>query len=100
MFTLAMQVYLDAWHNVKSLDHYLAPVHEVKSSPAVNSFVDNWTSAEFVKFVDDLASLVNDLDIKPGTDLWRRAEMIWDRVVELEVGFWPNEGEEFEARLR
>lgn len=28
------------------------------------------------------------------------AEAIWARVVELEAGFWPNEGEEDTFRVR
>ena len=74
-------------------------MHELPPNPAVQPFVDNWTSPEFHKFVDDLADLVNDLGIERGTDMWKRAEMVWDRVVELEVGFWPEEGEERGARV-
>jgi len=41
---------------------------------------------------------VDKLGIKPGTEEWSRAESIWKRVVELEVEFWPNEGEEISQR--
>ena len=74
-------------------------MHELPPNPAVQSFVDNWTSPEFHKFVDDLASLVNDLGIEKGSDMWKRAEMVWDRVVELEVELWPGEREEKETRV-
>ena len=43
--------------------------------------------------MNDLAELVDDLHIQPGSDLWKRSETIWERVVELEVGFWPSENE-------
>lgn len=69
-----------------------------QSSEAVKSFATNWSSPDFVKFVDDLASLVDSLGINPGTAAWRRAEEIWVRVIELEEGFWPNEGEEYAMR--
>lgn len=61
---------------------------------AVASFVSNWTSPEFEKFVDDLAELVDELCIQPGSDGWTRGEYIWERIIELEEAFWPNEGEE------
>jgi len=64
------------------------------SGPAVQQFATNWSSPEFKTFVDELAELVDSFDICPGTDLWSRAEAIWCRVVELEVEFWPLEGEE------
>jgi thiaminase len=41
-----------------------------------------------------LGGLVDSLGVEPGTDSWARMEAIWTRVVELEVGFWPEDGEE------
>ena len=64
------------------------------SATAVTSFAENWTSPEFEQFVDDLANLVDSLEIVPGSEGWKRAEGIWARVVELEEMFWPEEGEE------
>lgn len=61
---------------------------------AIASFAEHWTNAEFVKFVDGLAELVDSLDVKQGSEQWTRAEAIWARVIELEEDFWPNEGEE------
>jgi len=43
--------------------------------------------------VDRLAKLVDNLNIQPGSDAWERAEAVWTRVLELEVDFWPEEGE-------
>lgn len=82
-----MKVYLDAWKYVKSL-------MSQNDTCAVSSFVSNWTSPEFEKFVDDLAELVDELGIQPGSDGWKRGEDIWTRIIELEEAFWPNEGEE------
>lgn len=62
------------------------------------SFATNWSCSEFVNFVDELASLVNDLGIVPGSRQWKRAEDIWARVIELEAAFWPMEGDQ--ARMR
>ncbi|KAH8116595.1 heme oxygenase-like protein, partial [Phellopilus nigrolimitatus] len=61
---------------------------------AINEFVGNWTNNEFIKFVDDCRVVVDSLGIERGSELWTRAEVIWDRVVELEIDFWPEIGEE------
>lgn len=66
---------------------------DISSSP-VSSFVANWTSTDFEKFVDGLAELVNELNIPHGSEDWKRGEAIWKRVLELEVAFWPNDGDE------
>ncbi|KZP33725.1 heme oxygenase-like protein, partial [Athelia psychrophila] len=88
IFLWAMErVYLDAWKYVKSL-------MSQNDTCAVSSFVTNWTSPEFEKFVDELAELVDELGIQPGSDGWKRGEDIWTRIIELEEAFWPNEGEE------
>ncbi|KAH9919856.1 uncharacterized protein B0H18DRAFT_1026483 [Fomitopsis serialis] len=89
-------IYLDSWRYVGSLK----PVNaEGGTAPAVKSLVNNWTNPEFVKFVDELAQIVNSLGIEPGTPAWIRAEAIWARVVELEEAFWPAGGEELTLRL-
>ncbi|KAH9852208.1 heme oxygenase-like protein [Lenzites betulinus] len=94
VFLWAMErVYLDAWSYVKSL----LPGQTADEGPAliaVRKLVDNWTSPEFVEFVDGLADLVNGLDISPGSPAYVRAEGIWARVIELEEAFWPVGGEE------
>lgn len=94
VFLWAMEkVYLDAWNYVQGR----SPL-EPNQSDAIASFVLNWTSPDFVAFVDELGSIVDSLAIEPGSEAWLRAEMIWDRVVELEACFWPVEGEESTAR--
>ncbi|KAF8645406.1 hypothetical protein AX16_007840 [Volvariella volvacea WC 439] len=69
-----------------------------QTASAIASFAHNWSCPEFVEFVDNLAKLVDDLGIRPGMPAWKRAEDIWARVVELEVGFWPEDGEEITMR--
>ncbi|PCH35359.1 heme oxygenase-like protein [Wolfiporia cocos MD-104 SS10] len=95
VFLWAMErVYLDAWKHVRSLTP--VPTGEGSTAPAVAQLVSNWTNLEFVRFVDDLADLVNSLEIQPGTLAWVRAEAIWARVIELEEAFWPVGGDELE----
>jgi formylaminopyrimidine deformylase / aminopyrimidine aminohydrolase len=63
-----------------------------KDSPVL-SFATNWSTAEFKRFVDELAVVVDDIYGSLGDDAWKYAENIWERVVELEEKFWPK-GEE------
>ncbi|KAG8925185.1 hypothetical protein FRC02_009875 [Tulasnella sp. 418] len=98
LFLWAMEkVYLDAWSFAKSVER--APANDIfdeqrTTSQALDEFISNWTSEGFMAFVKKLEDLTNDLfQGKEGTEAWRRAEMIWERVIELEVGFWPNANE-------
>lgn len=85
------KVYLDAWSFVAE---QLRSSGGNKTASSVHSFAQNWSSPEFLDFVDKIAKTVDDLNIQPGSDAWKRAEAIWTRTVELEVDFWPEEGEE------
>ncbi|RDX45188.1 heme oxygenase-like protein [Lentinus brumalis] len=98
VFLWAMErVYLDAWKHAKSL-LVNVPDHEGDPAlPVIRQLVANWTCPEFERFVDDIADLVNHLQISPGTPAWARAEEIWARVIELEESFWPLGGEELAA---
>ncbi|KAK7064794.1 heme oxygenase-like protein [Favolaschia claudopus] len=93
VFLWAMEkVYLDAWTFVRK------KLQETNSEalPAysmIMSFVPRWTSEEFVKFVDELAVLVEAANIP----LPRMKEIV-GRVVELEREFWPVTGEEVTMR--
>ena len=86
---------MDAWSYV---NHELLSKKDQSANASfarfVRPFAANWSSDEFIKFVDDLASLVDDLHLMPGSDEWKRAEGLWERVVELESEFWPQDGEE------
>jgi thiaminase len=74
------------------LKEHPADYFVVKSTrAAIAQFASNWVTSEYL---DMLASLVNQLDVQPGTDLWRRVESIWAKVIELEYKFWPNDGDE------
>ncbi|RDB29883.1 Bifunctional TENA2 protein [Hypsizygus marmoreus] len=87
------QVYLDAWSNVH--EKLLSNASAGRASDeALLSLADNWSSPEFRRFVDDLAQVVDEVYRVLGNDTWEAAEYIWDRVIELEEGFWPKEEEE------
>jgi len=62
---------------------------------AVDSFATNWTSTEFQRFVDQLGNLVDEVIPPDFSDFTQeRAEQVWNWVVELEIGVWPDAGEE------
>ncbi|KAF5381386.1 hypothetical protein D9615_008328 [Tricholomella constricta] len=90
LFLWAMEkVYLEAWSIVNDSLSVLEG-----ASPALKAFAVNWSTPEFKAFVDDLALLVDDIYRDLGRDAWTVAKDIWQRVTELEEGFWPNAEEE------
>ena len=88
-----IQAYLDAWRYVGSVLERTG-LASPADQQAVACFVANWTNSEFVKFVRDLADVVNTYGVRPGSQQWAKAEVIWARILELEEAFWPEEGEE------
>jgi len=97
VFLWAMEkVYLDAWSAVHNrlLKTASARSDADVTHSAVMSFAANWSCSEFLSFVDELANVVNNLGIVPGSRECRRAEDIWARVIELEAAFWPTEGDQ------
>ncbi|KAF7340184.1 Heme oxygenase-like protein [Mycena venus] len=98
IFLWAMEkVYLDAWTFVRAEFRKRFSDSEQRSmSPTdslVQQFVENWTSPEFVKFVEALAILANATKVP-----LQRATEIWERVIELEKDFWPVAGEDIHMR--
>ncbi|KAJ6627020.1 heme oxygenase-like protein [Mycena sp. CBHHK59/15] len=95
VFLWAMeQTYLDAWTFVREKRVTRAADLSPDNSSPLTTFANNWTCSEFMKFVDDLADLVNTLSIDRA-----RAEEIWARTIELEKEFWPSVGEEISMRV-
>ena len=45
-------------------------------------------------FVRELQGIIDGFHVARESDLWRRIESIWKRVIELEVNFWPRLAEE------
>ena len=80
-------MYLDSWSLAASQNN---PSSTYDYSNPLKRLIKNWTSNEFIQFVDDLQGLVDMMDIQEGSENWRRAVAIWDRVVELETAFWPD----------
>lgn len=69
----AEKAYFDAWSVVRA---------RAESSSPYWSFIDNWSSAAFGAWVDDLARLVDALPPDPAV------ERALERVVRFELRFW------------
>ncbi|EJD02562.1 heme oxygenase-like protein [Fomitiporia mediterranea MF3/22] len=101
VFLWAMEkLYLDSWTFVaQGLPDRAAAATQNSTNQAIHDFAKNWSNKEFIKFVDDLAELVDDLNIDPDSELGARAKRVWERVVELEIEFWPQAGEDVQMRI-
>ena len=56
------------------------------------TLIPNWTSDEFVGFVDTIGGLVDELaaDLKDDEKEWARCEDAWKQVLFAEEKFWPE----------
>ena len=95
-FWFGYQIHLDAWNYLINLQNATNndEVRDFGLPVAVRCFANSWTSHQSIAFVDALQALVDNLNISPGDELYLRVENTWKRAVELEVEFWPHDGEE------
>ncbi|KAG2059554.1 heme oxygenase-like protein [Suillus hirtellus] len=98
VFLWAMeQVYLDAWKYVKSLFPPQSDSEDYTAN-AIRQLTNNWTRPEFEEFVQNVEALANRHFARRhhghSHSAVRAMESIWERVVELEEKFWPEEGED------
>lgn len=84
------KLYLDSWTFVLT-GHAIQKDTADASTQAVREFASNWTNKDFVDFVDELRSIVDSLAIDVGGS---DVQGVLNRVVELEIEFWPQFGEE------
>ncbi|KAH8736313.1 hypothetical protein BGZ61DRAFT_441807 [Ilyonectria robusta] len=91
--------YLDAWSWAKAQLTVQEDASKDKDGGALrNEFIDNWTSKEFSKFVDELGTIINEVVQeqveKRGEsakhELFKRAEAKWVEILIAETAFWPN----------
>lgn len=82
--------YLDAWTFASS--HLKESADRDKDGGALrNEFMPNWSSPDFVKFVDDLAEILDSLASRDGA--LKKVEVfkaLWLHVLDIEKGFWPD----------
>ncbi|KAM5347807.1 hypothetical protein ACJ41O_007631 [Fusarium nematophilum] len=91
--------YLDAWSWAKAqLTVQEDPSKDADGGALRKEFIDNWTSQEFVEFVDDLGRIIDEAVAKAveqkGEDikaqLFKRASVKWRDVLLAEEAFWPT----------
>ncbi|KAF4975959.1 hypothetical protein FZEAL_7311 [Fusarium zealandicum] len=91
--------YLDAWSWAKAQLAVQEDSSKDADGGAVRKeFINNWTSQEFVDFVDDLGRIIdeavaNEVERKGEgfkADLFKRVEGKWREVLDAEEAFWPS----------
>ncbi|UNI20480.1 hypothetical protein JDV02_006561 [Purpureocillium takamizusanense] len=92
--------YLDAWAYAKGLlrdDSGADPAADADGGALRKEFIPNWTSEEFVEFVDELGDLIDaavDDEIRRGgegvkQELLQRSLIKWREILAAEQPFWP-----------
>lgn len=93
--------YLEAWSWAKAhLDAHKDVANEPDEDGGAvrNEFIANWTSPEFVNFVDQLSSIIDSAVIKEVEargeaffgELMKRCEPKWNELLAAESAFWPR----------
>ncbi|GJN70679.1 hypothetical protein VFPFJ_08814 [Purpureocillium lilacinum] len=90
--------YLDAWSYAKSLLQEGAdPAADADGGALRKEFIPNWTSEEFIEFVDELGDLINEaveIEIRQRgegakQEILERSLAKWRELLAAEQAFWP-----------
>ena len=100
LFYATEKAYLEAWTWTRNRLVQQDPIKDADGGALRNEFIPNWTSTEFVAFVDKLGIIIDDAVDEQrkahGSDaekhLFSRALKVWDEVIVAEEGFWPEVG--------
>ncbi|GAA6022332.1 hypothetical protein JCM11491_005266 [Sporobolomyces phaffii] len=84
------KIYLLAWTHAKSQPEAPGVDADSPTVRALRELVENWTTPEFVAFVDRIESEVENLGLREGTDAWDRCEEMFKYNLLLEQQFWPK----------
>ncbi|CDZ97897.1 Thiaminase-2/PQQC [Phaffia rhodozyma] len=87
------RLYFMAWTHAGEQTPFDAPSASSSSEPikvALTELINNWTCDEFEIFVSDCEKAVGRLNLKEGSEEWKRCEETFKRVVYLEKRFWPS----------
>ncbi|KAJ3196519.1 hypothetical protein HK101_008703 [Irineochytrium annulatum] len=84
--------YLEAWRFAKSQPLSAALAAKDEKDVMRDTLIPNWTSDEFVEFVDTIGDLVDELaaKVEEGGSEWKKAEEAWRQVLWAEERFWPT----------
>ena len=84
--------YVDAWTYAKGfLDPSRSGAEDEGGGALRKEFIPNWTSAEFVEFVDTITRLTDALAEREGVGAEEaRYKELWMKVLDVETSFWPD----------
>ncbi|KAE9377211.1 heme oxygenase-like protein [Stipitochalara longipes BDJ] len=86
--------YLEAWRYAKGFERADLEKEDMDGGALRKEFIPNWTSEEFVEFVEKIGGFVDGLWEKVGVEerekVRRRLEELWKKVLDVERGFWPE----------
>ncbi|GAA6019922.1 hypothetical protein JCM10207_003338 [Rhodosporidiobolus poonsookiae] len=83
------KIYFTAW--TFSATHALAQNGtDAQTSSALAELIDNWTNAEFARFVQMCEDEVEKLGLEEGGEEWERCEEMFKYTLYLEQRFWPS----------
>ncbi|WWC87521.1 uncharacterized protein L201_002411 [Kwoniella dendrophila CBS 6074] len=85
------KAYYEAWSYAKSHYQDKFPKSNLsETQKALELFIDNWTNSEFKEFVDGCEEILNNSEIKLGSESSERCEDVFKRTLWLEQRFWPS----------
>ncbi|SPO07246.1 related to transcription regulator PAB1642 [Cephalotrichum gorgonifer] len=98
LFYATEKAYLEAWTWAKSQLVEQDPSEDADGGALRVEFIPNWTSKEFVVFVDQLGDIIDEAvseqvgihGVRTMEELSDRALKVWARVLAAEEVFWPE----------
>jgi thiaminase len=99
LFWATEKVYFEAWSWAKrQAEGAESDAEKDEDGGAMRTeFIPNWTSDEFIKFVDTLEEILNagvrqavGDDERLKKHIMQRAEEVWRRLLDAEEAFWPD----------
>lgn len=98
LFYATEKAYLEAWTWAKNQLTEQDAGKDADGGSLRNDFIPNWTSSEFVSFVDQLGDIIDaavaeQVKSEGGyamQGLYDRAVKVWDDVIAAEETFWPE----------
>ena len=98
LFYATEKAYLEAWTWAKSQLVAQDSAKDADGGALREEFIPNWTSGEFVKFVDQLGAIIDEAvaeEVRRGgahmmQGLYDRALTVWNDVMMAEEAFWPT----------
>ena len=82
--------YLEAWTSAKSAANGTKNESHADGRALQLEFIPNWTCPEFAQFVEDIASILDELASESEQLNVEELTAIWLQVLDIEKDFWPD----------